>query len=55
MKKLICMLALAGIGYGTVYAAILQQAQEAPKVKTTKKATKVKVHKKTTKKTTAKM
>ena len=50
MKKFICMLALAGIGYGTVYAAIPQQTPTTTKVTTKKKGTTVKVKKKTTRK-----
>ena len=48
MKKFICMLALAGISYGTVYAALPQQTPT--KVTTKKKGTKVSVKKKSTKK-----
>ena len=50
MKKLICMMALAGICYGTVYAAVPVQMQDTTKTKMKKKGTKMKVKKKTMKK-----
>jgi hypothetical protein len=42
MKKLICMLALAGISYGTVYAAIPFQKHDTTRMGTKKKPVKAK-------------
>ncbi|MDB5010856.1 MAG: hypothetical protein JWR67_1941 [Mucilaginibacter sp.] len=53
MKKVICMIALAAISYGTVYAALPMQTQtDTTKMKTKKKTTKMK---KKMKKDTTKM
>jgi uncharacterized ion transporter superfamily protein YfcC len=45
MKKLICMVALAAISFGSVYAAPVQQ--DTTKVKVKKKGDKTKIKKKT--------
>ena len=42
MKKLICILALSGIGYGTVYAAIPFQKHDTTRMGTKKKPVKAK-------------
>lgn len=55
MKKLICMLALAGISYGTVYAAIPVQKHDTTRMGTKKKATKTKVKKPVRKDTATKV
>ena len=44
MKKLICMLALAGIGYSTVYAALPFQKHDTTRMRE-KRPTKIKVKK----------
>ena len=52
MKKAICMIALAAISYGTVYAALPVQTQDTAKVKVKKKGDKTKIKKKMSKDTT---
>ena len=42
MKKLICILALVGIGYGAVYAAIPVQKHDTTRMGTKKKPVKAK-------------
>jgi hypothetical protein len=42
MKKLICILALAGIGFGTLYAAIPFQKHDTTRMGTKKKTVKPK-------------
>ncbi len=46
MKKVMCMIALAAISYGTVYAAVPAAQQDTAKVKVKKKGDKVKIKKK---------
>jgi type IV secretory pathway component VirB8 len=46
MKKAICMVALAAISYGTVYAAIPVNQQDTTKVKVKSKGDKTKIKKK---------
>ncbi|MDB4924684.1 hypothetical protein [Mucilaginibacter sp.] len=52
MKKALCMIALAAISYGTVYAAIPVQVRDTTKVKIKSKAGKTKIKKKAVKKDT---
>ncbi|MDB5032026.1 hypothetical protein [Mucilaginibacter sp.] len=52
MKKALCMIALAAISYGTVYAAIPVQTKDTTKVKVKSKNGKTKVKKKMVKKDT---
>ncbi|HTH82442.1 MAG TPA: hypothetical protein VL490_05885 [Mucilaginibacter sp.] len=57
MKKALCMIALAAISYGTVYAAVpvKQQTTDTTKTKVKSKNGKMKMKKKTVKKDTTKM
>jgi hypothetical protein len=57
MKKALCMIALAAISYGTVYAAVpvKQQMTDTTKTKMKSKNGKMKMKKKTVKKDTTKM
>ena len=55
MKKVICMIALAAISFGTVYAAVPVQMKDTTKTKMKEKNGKMKMKKKTVKKDTTKM
>ena len=46
MKKTLCMIALAAISYGTLYASVPVQVKDTTKVKIKKKGDKVKIKKK---------
>jgi hypothetical protein len=52
MKKVICMVALAAISYGTVYASTPALTQDTAKMKVKKKGDKVKIKKKMAKDST---
>jgi hypothetical protein len=55
MKKAICMIALAAISFGTVYAAPVKQTTDTTKTKVKEKKGKMKMKKKVVKKDTTKM